>query len=57
MKSRIFDETTIKKVHIDKLSATEFRVYLGPFSNLNSLKKSFNAVNILEFDTIEFIKK
>ena len=57
MKSRIFDETTIKKVHIDKLSATEFRVYLGPFSNLNSLKKSFNAVNILEFDTIEFIKE
>ena len=57
MKSRISDETTIKKVHIDKLSATKFRVFLGPFSNLNSLKKSFNAVNILEFDTIEFIKK
>jgi len=57
MKSRISDETTIKKVHIDKLSATKFRVFLGPFSDLNSLKKSFNAVNILEFDTIEFIKK
>ena len=57
MKSRISDETTIKKVHIDKLSATKFRVFLGPFSNLNSLKKSFNAVNILEFDTIEFIKE
>ena len=57
MKSRISEETTIKKVHIDKLSATKFRVFLGPFSNLNSLKKSFNAVNILEFDTIEFIKK
>jgi len=57
MKSRISDETTIKKVYIDKLSATKFRVFLGPFSNLNSLKKSFNAVNILEFDTIEFIKE
>ena len=57
MKLRISDETTIKKVHIDKLSATKFRVFLGPFSNLNSLKKSFNAVNILEFDTIEFIKE
>ena len=57
MKSRISEETTIKKVHIDKLSATKFRVFLGPFSNLNSLKKSFNAVNILEFDTIEFIKE
>ena len=57
MKSRISDETTIKKVHIDKLSATKFRVFLGPFSNLNSLKKSFNAINILEFDNIEFIKE
>ena len=57
MKSRISDETSIKKVYIDKLSATKFRVFLGPFGNLNSLKKSFNAVNILEFDTIEFIKE
>ena len=57
MKSRISDETSIKDVNINKLSPTKFRVFLGPFEDLNSLKKSFNAVNILEFDTIEFIKK
>jgi hypothetical protein len=57
MKSRILKETTIKNVYIDKLSSTKFRVFLGPFNNLNSLKKSFNAINVLEFDSIEIIKK
>jgi hypothetical protein len=57
MKSRIFEETSIKNVNIDKLSGTKFRVFLGPFKDLNSLKKSFNAINILEFDSIEIIKK
>ena len=57
MKTRILTETSIKKVNINKLSKNKFRVYLGPFNNLNSLKKSFNAINVLQFDTIEIIKK
>ena len=57
MKTRVLTETSIKKVSINKLSKNKFRVYLGPFNNLNSLKKSFNAINVLQFDTIEIIKK
>ena len=57
MKTRVLTETSIKKVNINKLSKNKFRVYLGPFNNLNSLKKSFNAINVLQFDTIEIIKK
>ena len=57
MKSRISNETSIKDVSINKLSPTKFRVFLGPFEDLNSLKKSFNAINILEFDSIEILKK
>ena len=57
MKSRISKETSIKDVNINKLSPTKFRVFLGPFEDLNSLKKSFNAINILEFDSIEILKK
>ena len=57
MKSRIAIETTIKKIKIEKLSSTKFRVFVGPYNNLNSLKKSFNAINVLEFDSIEIIKK
>ena len=56
MKSRISKETSIKDVNINKLSPTKFRVFLGPFEDLNSLKKSFNAINILEFDSIEILK-
>ena len=57
MKTRVLTETSIKKVNINKLSRNKFRVYLGPFNNLNSLKNSFNAINVLQFDTIEIIKK
>ena len=54
---RIKKETIIKKVKINKISTTQFRVFLGPFQNLNSLKNEFNAINILQFENIEIIKK
>ena len=57
MKKRIYKETPVKKINISKLSDTKFRVFIGPYDNLNSLKKSFNAINVLEFDSIEIIKK
>ena len=57
MLSRISSEAGIDKISIEKLSNTKFRVFVGPYANLNSLKKSFNAINVLEFDSIEIIKK
>jgi len=57
MKSRIIDETSIKKVNIKKISKSNFRVFLGPYHDLNSLKTSFNAINVLGFENIEIIKK
>jgi len=57
MVSRISSEAGIDKISIEKLSNTKFRVFVGPYTNLNSLKKSFNAINVLEFDSIEIIKK
>ena len=56
-KLRILNETKVKKAHINKLSNTKFRVFLGPYNNLNYLKNSFNAINVLQFDNIEIIKK
>ena len=53
---RIINETKIKNALIKKISINKYRVYLGPFDNINSLQKSFNDINILEFDNIEFIK-
>ena len=57
MKKRVLNETLIKNVSVNKLSKNKFRVYLGPFNNLNALKNSFNEINVLQFDTIEIIKK
>ena len=49
--------TTENNIEITKLSATKFRVFIGPFDDLNSLKEQFNAINTLQFENIEIIKK
>ena len=56
MINRIKKETNIIKPKIKKISDRKYRVYVGPFSNINSLQKSFNDIHILEFENIEFIK-
>ena len=53
---RIKSETNIQKPNIKKLSAEKYRVYLGPFDNINTLQKSFNDIIVLEFENIEIIK-
>ena len=53
---RIVKETMIKDVKIKKINERKYRVYAGPFNNINSLQKSFNDISILEFENIEIIK-
>tara|TARA_B110001450_G_scaffold255535_1_gene283358 strand:+ start:210 stop:968 length:759 start_codon:yes stop_codon:yes gene_type:complete len=53
---RIKKETKVKNPKIQKISDNKYRVYLGPFSNINSLQKSYNDIKILEFEKIEIIK-
>ena len=54
--NRIAKETMIKDVKIKKIDEKKYRVYAGPFNNINSLQKSFNDISILEFENIEIIK-
>ena len=56
MLDRIKKETSVNKASIHTLSNTQFRVFLGPFYDINSLQKAFNDINILEFENIEIIK-
>jgi hypothetical protein len=56
LKNRINNETIIKGAKIKKITEKKYRVYLGPFSNINALQKSFNDIKILEFENIEIIK-
>ena len=53
--TRIKDETVIKNVFINNLSKSKYRVYLGPFDNINLLQKAFNDIEVLEFENIEII--
>jgi hypothetical protein len=56
LRDRIMKETMIKDVKIKKIDEKKYRVYVGPFNNINSLQKSFNDISILEFENIEIIK-
>ena len=56
LKKRIINELNIKEVKINELSKTQFRVYLGPYNNLNNIKKDFNKILKLEFENIEIVK-
>jgi len=54
--NRIIKETKIRDAKIKKVNEKKYRVYAGPFNNINSLQKSFNDISILQFENIEIIK-
>ncbi len=56
LKYRIRNELNIKNVKINELSKTQFRVYLGPYKDLETLKKIFKKIEAIEFENIEIIK-
>ena len=57
MVKRIKEETKVNKVKIMNISNTAFRVFLGPYKDLNSLQKAFNDISIIDFENIELIKQ
>ncbi len=56
MQKRIIDELKLDNSRINKISNTNFRVYLGPFNNLKSLKNAYDDISPLNFENIEIIK-
>jgi len=56
MIDRIINETVIRNPKIKKITKEKYRVYLGPFDNINTLQKSYNDINILNFENIEIVK-
>jgi len=57
VKERIMSETNIKKINIDKISVNNFRLSVGPYKNLKSLRKDFEQMESLYFENLELIKK
>ena len=56
MIERIKTETSIKDIKLIELSKTNFRVLLGPFNDINSLKDTFEKMNSLNFENLEIIE-
>ena len=55
MLDRIKSETSIKKLKIIKLSEKKYRVLIGPFNDIKSLKGSFEKIDILNFENLEIL--
>ena len=56
MIDRIKNETSIKSIKLIKLSKTNYRVLLGPFNDINTLKKTFEQMDSLYFENLEILK-
>ena len=55
MAERIKDESLINNVDIVKLSETKYRVLIGPFNDIKSLKNSFEKMSIFNFENLEVL--
>ncbi len=56
MINRIKNETSIINLRIYRLSETKYRVLIGPFNDIKSLKDSFEKMNSFNFENLEILK-
>jgi len=56
MSNRIKSEVKLKNIKIIELTKTNYRLLLGPFNDIQSLKDSFEKMNSLYFENLEIIK-
>ncbi len=56
MVDKIKKTTSIKKLKILQLSKTNYRVLIGPFSDIKTLKETFEKMNSFYFDNLEILK-
>tara|TARA_B100001057_G_scaffold494992_1_gene592866 strand:- start:603 stop:1355 length:753 start_codon:yes stop_codon:yes gene_type:complete len=56
MFERIKKDSLIKNIRIIKLSETKYRLLIGPFNDIKSLKDSFEKMNSFNFENLQIIK-
>ena len=56
MLDRIKNETQVKNSKIIRLSKTKYRVLLGPFDDIKSIKDAFEKIKSLNFENVEILK-
>ena len=56
MLGKIKKEALINNIKISKLSETKYRLLIGPFSDIKSLRKTFENMNLFNFENLEILK-
>ena len=56
MIDRIKQETFLQNYKVIELSKTKYRVLIGPFNDIKSIKESFEEIKSLNFENIEILK-
>ncbi len=56
MSNKIKKEVKLKNIRIIEITKTNYRLLLGPFNDIESLKDSFEKMNSLYFENLEIIK-
>ena len=56
MISKIKENTKLKNSKIKQISQNNFRVLIGPFNDIKSLKESFEELKTLNFENLEILK-
>ena len=55
MIDRIKDETSLSNYKLVELSKTNYRVLIGPFNDIKSLKNAFEKMNYFNFENLEIL--
>ena len=53
---RIKKETSLNNLRIIELSKSKYRVLIGPFNDIKSLKEAFEKMNSFNFENLEILK-
>ena len=56
MLSRIKAETSLDNSRVIKLSETKYRVLIGPFNDIKSIRESFEKMKLFNFENLEILK-
>ena len=55
MMNRIKSEISVDFIRVIKLSKTKYRLLIGPFNDIKSLKTSFEKMNAFNFENLEIL--
>ena len=56
MMDRIKNESSINNLIITKLAKTKYRLLIGPFNDIKSLRNSYEKMNYFNFENLEILK-